>query len=330
MSDAPLVTLERVSKTFRSGGGLFGQRLEREAVHDVSLSLERGEALGLVGESGSGKTTLGRILLRLLTPTSGRVVFDGEDVFALDRHRLRALRRRVQIVFQDAAGSLNPRMRVGTAVREPLIVHKLYRGAAADARVRELFDEVGLSHDLIDTYPHQLSGGQRQRVGIARALSLRPEFLVLDEPVSALDVSVQAQVLNLLADLRERHGLTYLFIAHDLAVVRHLTERVAVMYAGRIVEVGPREVIFARPRHPYTASLLASVPVPDPDAPAPEIVLPPDRGRAEASTACPFAPRCPHPSKDARCESEAPAFRDIASGWWARCHHAEVEGRRDG
>ncbi len=330
MSDAPLVGLERVSKTFRSGRGLFGQGLAREAVLDVSLTIERGEALGLVGESGSGKTTLGRILLRLLTPTSGRVLFDGEDVFALDRHRLRALRRRMQIVFQDAAGSLNPRMRVGAAVREPLVVHKLHRGAAADARVRELFDEVGLSHDLIGKYPHQLSGGQRQRVGIARALSLRPEFLLLDEPVSALDVSVQAQVLNLLADLRERHGLTYLFIAHDLAVVRHLTERVAVMYAGRIVELGPRDAIFSRPQHPYTASLLASVPIPDPDAPAPQIVLPPDRGRAVTATACAFAPRCPHPMKNERCRTEVPALRAIESGTWTRCHHAETVRRIDG
>ena len=330
MSDRPLVALERVSKTFRSARGLFGVGRPREAVFDVSLTIGRGEALGLVGESGSGKTTLARILLRLLKPTSGRVLFDDEDVFALDRHRLRALRRRIQIVFQDAAGSLNPRMRVGAAVREPLVVHKLFRGTAADDRVGELFDEVGLSHDLIDKYPHQLSGGQRQRVGIARALSLRPEFLVLDEPVSALDVSVQAQVLNLLADLRERHGLTYLFIAHDLAVVRHLTERVAVMYAGRIVEIGPRSAIFSRPRHPYTASLLASVPIPDPDAPAPDVVLPPDRGRPDVPSACAFAPRCPHPQKDQRCVSETPLLREIVPGSTVRCHHAEAEGPTDG
>ena len=260
MSDVPLVQIERVSKTFRSGGGLFGRSRALEAVRDVSLTIERGETLGLVGESGSGKTTLGRILLRLLEPTSGRVLFDGQDVFALDRAALRGLRRRMQIVFQDAAGSLNPRMRVGRAVREPLVAHRMYHGAAADTRVAELFEEVGLSRDLLDTYPHQLSGGQRQRVGIARALSVRPEFLVLDEPVSALDVSVQAQVLNLLTDLRERHRLTYLFIAHDLAVVQHLAERVAVMYQGRIVELGPREEIFARPQHPYTVQLLESVP----------------------------------------------------------------------
>jgi ABC-type oligopeptide transport system ATPase subunit len=269
-----LVQIERISKTFRSGGGLFGRARRLEAVHDVSLTIERGETLGLVGESGSGKTTLGRILLRLLDPTSGSVRFDGQDVFALERATLRELRRRMQIVFQDAAGSLNPRMRVGRAVREPLEVHRMYRGAAADARVVELFEEVGLSRDLIEKYPHQLSGGQRQRVGIARALSVRPEFLVLDEPVSALDVSVQAQVLNLLADLRERHGLTYLFIAHDLAVVQHLAERVAVMYQGRIVELGERESIFENPQHPYTQTLLASVPVPDPHATAPARVAP--------------------------------------------------------
>jgi ABC-type glutathione transport system ATPase component len=264
VSEPPLVRVEGVSKTFRSGGGLFGRARTLQAVRDVSLTIARGETLGLVGESGSGKTTLGRILLRLLEPTAGTVLFDGQDVFGLDRRRLRALRRRMQIVFQDAAGSLNPRMRVGRAVREPLLVHRLCRGADADARVRELFEEVGLSHDLIDTYPHQLSGGQRQRVGIARALSLRPDFLVLDEPVSALDVSVQAQVLNLLADLRERHGLTYLFIAHDLAVVQHLAERVAVMYQGRIVEAGPRDAVFSDPEHPYTVRLLESVPPLDP------------------------------------------------------------------
>ena len=329
MSDAPLVALERVSKTFRSASGLFGGGRPREAMFDVSLTIERGEALGLVGESGSGKTTLARILLRLLKPTSGRVLFDGEDIFALDRRRLRALRRRMQIVFQDAAGSLNPRMRVGAAVREPLVVHRLFRGAAADDRVIELFDEVGLSHDLIEKYPHQLSGGQRQRVGIARALSLRPEFLVLDEPVSALDVSVQAQVLNLLADLRERHGLTYLFIAHDLAVVRHLTERVAVMYAGRIVEIGSREALFSRPRHPYTASLLASVPIPDPDVPAAEIVLPPDRGRPDVPSACAFAARCPHPGKDEQCLGETPVLREIVQNSWARCHHVAADRRAD-
>jgi oligopeptide/dipeptide ABC transporter ATP-binding protein len=321
VSERPLVSADRASKSFRAARGLTAREGIFHAVRDVSLDIERGETLGLVGESGSGKTTLGRLVLGLLRPTSGTVRFDGSDLAALDRRSLRALRRRMQIVFQDSAGSLDPRIRVGRAVGEPLEVHRLAAGSGIEDRVRGLFAEVGLDAALMAKYPHELSGGQRQRVGLARALALEPEFVVLDEPVSALDVSVQAQVLNLLADLRERYGLTYLFIAHDLAVVRHLATRVAVMYGGTIVEHGMGEQLFAHPRHPYTASLLASVPVPDPRAPRPAVVLPPER--SDAPTAgCPFAPRCPHPTKDARCRREAPVLRQLAPRSWAACHYA--------
>ncbi len=324
MSGEPLLAVDDLVKEFR-GSGLFRRAAPVRAVDRVSLSVTRGEALGLVGESGSGKTTLGRCALRLVEPTAGTVRFDGAPVLALDRQALRALRRRMQIVFQDPYGSLNPRMTVGAAVREPLEVHRLARGKAAAERVVRLFDEVGLDPSIADRYPHELSGGQRQRIGIARALSVEPEFLVLDEPVSALDVSVQAQVLNLLADLRERRRLTYLFIAHDLAVVRHLADRVAVMYLGKLMETGATADLFAKPHHPYTVSLLEAVPVPDPAAPRRRMVPvgdPPSARRPPPG--CVFHPRCPHPRKDTRCSTEIPALREVASRRWAACHYAET------
>ncbi len=337
MSHDLLLAVDRLTKTFRAGGGLLGRRHTIRAVDDVSLEIARGESLGLVGESGSGKTTLGRLILRLLDPDSGTVRFDGTDVLAADRRTLRALRRRMQIVFQDSAGSLNPRMTIGAAVREPIAVHRLARGDALDTRVRNLFGEVGLDPTLMARYPHELSGGQRQRAGIARALSVEPEFVVLDEPVSALDVSVQAQVLNLLADLRERRSLTYLFIAHDLAVVRHLADRVAVMYFGAVVEAAETTPLFANPAHPYTATLLAAVPIPDPRlARRPPVADEPIDGLREATTvpadarravrprdACPFYARCPHPHKDDRCRQEVPRLRRIGTDRHVACHHAD-------
>jgi oligopeptide/dipeptide ABC transporter ATP-binding protein len=324
MTGTPVVDVSGLVKEFRVRRGLFGRRGTLRAVDGVSLTIKRGGALGLVGESGSGKTTLGRCILRLIEPSSGTVRFDGTDVLGLDPATLRRLRRRMQIVFQDPYGSLNPRMTIGAAVREPLEIHRLARGAEADGRVQALLREVGLDASFADRYPHELSGGQRQRVGIARALSVEPEFVVLDEPVSALDVSVQAQVLNLLADLRERRDLTYLFIAHDLAVVRHLTDRVTVMYLGKSMEVGSTEALFDRPHHPYTVSLLSAVPVPDPAAQRRRIALrgdPPSHHHPPSG--CVFHPRCPHPLKDARCITEAPHLREVDSGRWAACHYAE-------
>jgi ABC-type oligopeptide transport system ATPase subunit len=271
----PLLEVRHLSKEFSRKQGLFGRKTVVRAVDDVSFSIEKGETFGLVGESGSGKTTTGRCILRLIEPTSGEVLFDGRNVLALSRGDLRRARRDMQIVFQDPYSSLNPRMRVADIVEEPLIIHKLGSRADRRARVKELFALVGLNPDHLARYPHEFSGGQRQRVGLARALALNPSLIIADEPVSALDVSVQAQVVNLLMDLQERLKLTYLFIAHDLRLVEHICSRVAVMYLGKIVEMGDTAKLFAAPQHPYTRALLSAIPVPDPDAPRVRIVLDP-------------------------------------------------------
>ena len=269
----PLLEVRHLTKQFTRRKGLFGKGTSVRAVDDVSFSIERGETFGLVGESGSGKTTTGRCILRLIEPTSGEVLFDGRDVLALSRGDLRRARRDMQIVFQDPYSSLNPRMRVAAIVEEPLTIHKLGSKAERRARVTELFGLVGLNPDHLLRYPHEFSGGQRQRIGLARALALNPSLIIADEPVSALDVSVQAQVVNLLMELQERLGLTYLFIAHDLRLVQHICSRTAVMYLGRIVEMGETAKLFAAPQHPYTRALLSAIPVPDPDAPRQRIVL---------------------------------------------------------
>jgi ABC-type oligopeptide transport system ATPase subunit len=268
-----LLEVRRLVKEFPRRKGLFGRRTAVRAVDDVSFTIEKGETFGLVGESGSGKTTTGRCILRLIEPTSGDVVFDGRDILKLSRGELRRARRDMQIVFQDPYSSLDPRMRVGDSVEEPLVIHKLGSKAERQARVRELFELVGLDPDRLRRYPHEFSGGQRQRIGLARALALNPSLVIADEPVSALDVSVQAQVVNLLMDLQQRLGLTYLFIAHDLRLVEHVCLRVAVMYLGRIVEMGLTAKLFASPQHPYTKALLSAVPVPDSDARRQRIVL---------------------------------------------------------
>ena len=271
----PLVEVSHLVKHFTRDAGMFRAGTRVAAVDDVSFSIEAGETFGLVGESGSGKTTTGRCILRLIEPSSGDVRFRGEDVRAFSNRRMREARRDMQIVFQDPYSSLNPRMRARQIVEEPLIIHKLGARPARRARVAELFRLVGLDPAHLDRYPHQFSGGQRQRIGLARALALNPSFVILDEPVSALDVSVQAQVVNLLMDLQQQLTLTYLFIAHDLRLVEHICNRVAVMYLGKIVEMGPTAALFASPQHAYTKALLSAIPVPDPDAPRQRIVLDP-------------------------------------------------------
>src|SRR6516162_3241023 len=271
----PLVEVSHLVKTFTRDAGLFNAGSRAVAVDDISFNIDAGETFGLVGESGSGKTTTGRCLLRLIEPTSGLVRFRGENVLEFPKRRLREARRDMQIVFQDPYSSLNPRMRAEEIVEEPLNIHKLGARTQRRMRVEELFGLVGLNTAHLQRYPRELSGGQRQRIGLARALALNPSFVILDEPVTALDVSVQTQVVNLLMDLQERLHLTYLFIAHDLRLVQHVCSRVAVMFLGKIVEIGPTASLFASPQHPYTKALLSAIPIPDPDAPRQRIVLDP-------------------------------------------------------
>jgi len=286
----------------------------------VSFDVRAAETVALVGESGCGKTTTGRTVLRLVEPTAGSVVFDGTDVLALPARELRRWRKQAQIIFQDPFSSLNPRMTIGAIVREGLTIHRLAEGAEADARVRRLLDEVGLRPEYASRYPHEFSGGQRQRVGIARALSVEPRFIVCDEPVSALDVSVQAQVINLLQDLQRDRGLAYLFIAHDLSVVEHIADRVAVMYLGRIVELAPAAALYREPLMPYTQALLSAVPVPDPTLRKQRIVLQGDvPSPASPPPGCVFHPRCHHPRKDAACTRIVPPLEEKAPGHLAAC-----------
>ena len=270
-----LVDVSRLVKHFVSGGGVFRRGTPVKAVDDVSFAIDAGETFGLVGESGSGKTTTGRCVLRLIEPTSGSISFRGEDVLRFSRRQMRDARRQMQIVFQDPYSSLNPRMRASEIVEEPLVIHRMGTRSVRRERVAELFHVVGLDAAHLERYPHQFSGGQRQRIGLARALALNPSFLVLDEPVSALDLSIQAQVVNLLADLQKQFHLTYLFIAHDLRLVEHFCDRVAVMYLGKIVEIGPAAALFRSPQHPYTRALLSAIPISDPDEPRTRITLDP-------------------------------------------------------
>lgn len=326
MSDSTLLKVRGLAKHFPIRSGLLQRQTGAvKAVDGVSFDLAPGETLALVGESGCGKTTTGRAILRLIEPTAGDITFDGIDVRALRGEPLRKLRRRMQIVFQDPYGSLNPRMTVGDAIKEGLIVHDLARGTDADRRVSQLLEEVGLRPEFAARYPHEFSGGQRQRIGIARALAVEPSFIVCDEPVSALDVSVQAQVVNLLRDLQKERGLAYLFIAHDLAVVAHMADRVAVMYLGKIVELAPRAALFASPRMPYTKALLSAVPVPDPTANRQRLLLPGEPpSPANPPSGCVFHPRCPHPRKDAECSRTAPALEEKSPGHFVACHKEAV------
>jgi oligopeptide transport system ATP-binding protein len=315
-----LLEVKNLVKHFQIGRGLV------RAVDGVSFSIEKGETLGLVGESGCGKTTTGRCILQLERPTSGSIKFEGLELTTLDQKELRAVRRKVQVIFQDPYSSLNPRMTVGQIIAEPLAVHGLVSGGAARAaRVKDLLSRVGLLPAHARRYPHEMSGGQRQRVGIARALAMEPSLIVCDEPVSALDVSIQAQIINLLEDLQAEFGLTYLFIAHDLAVVRHISDRVAVMYLGKIAEMADRKTIYDNPRHPYTRALLSAVPIPDPElemkrerivlgGEVPSPLNPP--------AGCVFHPRCPIAID--RCKHDIPLLRDLTPGHAAACHLADV------
>jgi len=322
---APLLEVRDLVKHYKATGFLARKTPPVRAVDGVSFTVGTGETLGLVGESGCGKSTVGRTILRLQDATAGSVQFDGSDLFALDTAALRRTRRRMQIIFQDPYSSLNPRMTVGDAIAEGMEIHRLAPRGEIPGRVAQLLEEVGLDPAYATRYPHEFSGGQRQRIGIARALAVEPAFIVCDEPVSALDVSVQAQVLNLLADLQARRGISYLFIAHDLAVVRQIAHRVAVMYLGRIVETGPTEAVLARPAHPYTTALLSAVPVPDPTTQRLRIVLPGDPpSPSNPPPGCAFHPRCPHPAKDARCSTERPVLHQIGQSEVA-CHHAIVK-----
>ena len=329
MSEAapvPLIAAHDLVKHFPVRSGSL-RRASSELVHavdGVSLAVDAGETLGIVGESGCGKSTLGRLLVRLESPTSGKVVFDGVDITAYSRNALRPIRREMQIVFQDPYASLNPRKRVVQIVGDPLRIHRLGSGAEIRQRVGELLQVVGLSPAHINRYPHEFSGGQRQRIGVARALALNPRLIVADEPVSALDVSIQAQVVNLLDDLQDEFGLTYVFIAHDLGVVRHVSDRIAVMYLGVIVEQAPADVLYDRPIHPYTEALLSAIPLVDTDESAP-----PPRGRIvlegevpspiNPPTGCRFHPRCRYATDI--CRSERPPLAAFGGGRFAACHH---------
>jgi oligopeptide transport system ATP-binding protein len=316
-----LVQAVQLRKEFPAGAeGVFGQRrLTLKAVDGVTLEIHAGETLGLVGESGSGKSTLGRLLLRLIEPTSGQVFFDGRDLAALSRKQLRHLRREMQLVFQDPYSSLNPRMRVRAIVAEGIEIHKLARGREKEQRIRELLEMVGMSVDALDRYPHEFSGGQRQRIGIARALAVNPRFLVLDEPVSALDVSIQAQIINLLQDLQEQLRLTYFFIAHDLRVVKHISQRVAIMYLGKIVELASRNEIYSNPRHPYTRALLSAIPQIDAGARAERIKLAGEvPSPLNPPAGCSFHPRCPY-AKDI-CKQDEPHLTAGYGGHAVACH----------
>ena len=320
----PLLRVEDLKVHFPVMKGVVVQKQVAtvKAVDGVSFTLERGETLGLVGESGCGKSTTGLAILRMLKPTAGRIVFEGEDIAGHDKGRMRRVRRRLQMVYQDPYGSLDPRMTVGDIVGEPLVVHGVAGDKAAyRARIAELIRLVGLLPDMAERYPHEFSGGQRQRIGIARALALNPSLIICDEPVSALDVSIQAQVVNLFMELQERLGLTYLFIAHDLSVVRHISNRIAVMYLGRIVEIATRDQLYKEPLHPYTQALMAAVPIPDPvlEATRPQQIITGEVPSAlRPPPGCRFHPRCPHAMDT--CKTQDPPLRDLGGGRAVACH----------
>ena len=321
MSSAqPFLQVENVVKHFPIHGGLFSRQVASvKAVSNISFTLNKGETLGLVGESGCGKSTLGRCLIRLIEPTSGKVIFNGEDITTADDNRMRDLRRKMQIIFQDPYASLNPRMTIGAILEEPLVIHNLYPNEKErKERVQELIKLVGLRPEHLSRYPHEFSGGQRQRVGIARALAVNPEIIICDEPVSALDVSIQAQVINLLMELQQKLGLTYIFIAHDLKVVEHVSNKVAVMYLGQIVEFAEADELYKNPKHPYTKALLSAIPIPDPKPRPERIILTGDVPSPIAPPpGCYFNPRCPIASVE--CTQIKPELEEKSKAHFARC-----------
>jgi oligopeptide transport system ATP-binding protein len=316
---AALLEVKNLKKLFAVTRGLAREKVFVRAVDGVDFTIARGETLGLVGESGCGKTTVGRLIIRLIEPTGGEILFGGENLARLDKHKLQTLRRYFQIIFQDPFASLNPRMTVSEIVGRPMEIHGLTRRSERDEKVGELLAAVGLRREQLSRYPHEFSGGQRQRIGIARALATQPQLVVADEPTSALDVSVQAQILNLMKDLQRRFGLTYLFISHNISVIRHISERVAVMYLGKIVELSEKRALFAKPAHPYTQALLAAVPSLDPRHKPGEVILEGDvPSPVNPPSGCRFHTRCRHAMP--RCRDEEPVFRQLEDGRWVACH----------
>ena len=325
-NNTPLLKVEHLHKEFPTGSGFMGGKFSKKvvsAVNDLSFEIRAGETFGLVGESGCGKSTTGRAIMHLDPPTSGKVYFEGRDISKMNKKELKAMRREMQFIFQDPYASLTPRMTIGEIISEPMVIHGIGTPEERIERVRELLDVVGLNPEHINRYPHEFSGGQRQRVGIARSFILRPKLIICDEPVSALDVSIQAQVLNLLKDLQKQYGTAYLFIAHDLSVVQHISDRVAVMYLGKMVELSDWKSLYAEPNHPYTQALLSAVPIPDPDVQQnrKRIILAGDPpSPIDPPSGCRFHTRCP--IAQAKCSEEAPEFREIGEGHFCACHYA--------